>query len=188
VLLRSWLHSPELLCQLSYRSTRCSARDSNPRPVDYESITGTVPARSREVRRGHEVRSGRGVEPQRRARSRNRSLQITEPLSARDIFLWEQACQGSNPDQRGWSSPCFRLHHRPLNRYARLESNQRPLPSQSSALSSELRASGRSLRQESNPHLGRTKGACLPLTLRRRSGDGRARTCSSSVQARCSSR
>ncbi len=26
----------------------------------------------------------------------------------------------------------------------------------------------RSLRQESNPHLGRTKGACLPLTLRRR--------------------
>jgi hypothetical protein len=25
-----------------------------------------------------------------------------------------------------------------------------------------------SLRQESNPHLGRTKGACLPLTLRRR--------------------
>ena len=27
---------------------------------------------------------------------------------------------------------------------------------------------GKSLRQESNPHLGRTKGACLPLTLRRR--------------------
>jgi hypothetical protein len=26
---------------------------------------------------------------------------------------------------------------------------------------------GRSLRQDSNPHLGRTKGACLPLTLRR---------------------
>src|SRR4051812_25271329 len=26
----------------------------------------------------------------------------------------------------------------------------------------------RSLRQDSNPHLGRTKGACLPLTLRRR--------------------
>src|SRR5438874_4348741 len=34
----------------------------------------------------------------------------------------------------------------------------------------------RSLRQESNPHLGRTKGACLPLTLRRRDGDGRTRT------------
>ena len=27
---------------------------------------------------------------------------------------------------------------------------------------------GRSLRQDSNPHLGRTTGACLPLTLRRR--------------------
>ena len=35
------------------------------------------------------------------------------------------------------------------------------------ALPSELRPR-RSLRQESNPHLGRTKGACLPLTLRRR--------------------
>jgi hypothetical protein len=50
----------------------CSGRDSNPRPVE-ESITGTVPARSREVRRGHEVRSGRGVEPQRRT--------IVQPLS-----------------------------------------------------------------------------------------------------------
>ena len=34
-------------------------------------------------------------------------------------------------------------------------------------LSTELRAFCRSLRQESNPHLGRTKGACLPFTLRR---------------------
>jgi hypothetical protein len=45
----------------------------------------------------------------------------------------------------------------------------------------------RSLRQESNPHLGRTKGACLPLTLRRlegADGDGGSRTRSSSVQAR----
>ena len=35
-----------------------------------------------------------------------------------------------------------------------------------------------SLRQELNPHLGRTKGACLPLTLRRRDvyGDGGSRT------------
>ena len=32
----------------------------------------------------------------------------------------------------------------------------------------------KSLRQESNPHLGRTKGACLPLTLRRRAGGGPA--------------
>jgi hypothetical protein len=34
---------------------------------------------------------------------------------------------------------------------------------------------------------GRTKGTCLPLTLRRRGGDGRTRTCFRSVQARCSS-
>jgi ketosteroid isomerase-like protein len=51
--------------------------------------------------------------------------------------------------------------------HARLESNQRLLPSQDSALSTELRACAESLRQESNPHLNRTKGACLPLTLRR---------------------
>src|SRR5436190_18926834 len=42
----------------------------------------------------------------------------------------------------------------------------------------------KSPRQESNPHLGRTKGACLPLTLRRQSGDGGSRTHSSSVQTR----
>ena len=130
------------------------------------------PARSREVRRGHEMRSGRGVEPQRRTVC-NRSLQITEPLRPATILLLEQACQGSNPDQRGWSSPCSRLHHRPRQSgrpgsngsprsgapvlfplsyvrewYARLDSNQRPLPSQDSALSAELRAyegaSGRS--------------------------------------------
>jgi hypothetical protein len=45
-------------------------------------------------------------------------------------------------------------------------------------------AFARSLRQDSNPHLGRTKGACLPLTLRRQGGDGGSRTRSSSVQAR----
>jgi hypothetical protein len=70
--------------------------------------------------------------------------------------------------------------------YARLDSNQRPLPSQGSTLPLSY---GRveSLRQESNPHLGRTKGACLPLTLRRLDGDGRSRTRSSSLQARRSS-
>ena len=52
--------------------------------------------------------------------------------------------------------------------HARLESNQRPLPSQGRTLSAELRARReQSLRQDSKPHLGRTKGACLPLTLRR---------------------
>jgi hypothetical protein len=65
-----------------------------------------------------------------------------------------------------WRSGALPSELRPHG-YARLDSNQRVLPSQSSALSTELRAS-KSLRQESNPHLGRTKGACLPLTLRRR--------------------
>ena len=48
----------------------------------------------------------------------------------------------------------------------------------------------KSLRQELNPHLGRTKGACLPLTLRRRNRNtvetvGFEPT-SPSLQARCS--
>ena len=56
-----------------------------------------------------------------------------------------------------------------------------------SAVAGQRRSQGRrSLRQELNPHLGRTKGACLPLTLRRLDGDGGSRTRSSSLQARCS--
>jgi hypothetical protein len=104
----------------------------------------------------------------------------------------EQARQDSNPDRRGWSSPCFAVTPRacgcgrpgsngslrdgvpvlfPLSyvrrRYARLESNQRPLPSHGSALRPLSYGRGRSLRQESNLHLGRTTGVCWPLTLRR---------------------
>jgi hypothetical protein len=84
------------------------------------------------------------------------------------------------------------LHHGPRERTTRIE--RAPPEWRSGALPAELRppnstpgwsrTSGRcrrraalsplsygrrkSLRQESNPHLGRTKGACLPLTLRRR--------------------
>jgi hypothetical protein len=109
-----------------------------------------------------------------------RSHQITEPLRPATI-VQQQARQDSNPDRRGWSSPCSRLHHRPTKRTTRIE---RVSPEwRSGALPSELRPR-RSLRQDSNPHLGRTKGACLPLTLRRRSGDGGSRTRSSSLQAR----
>ena len=42
----------------------------------------------------------------------------------------------------------------------------------------------KSLRQESNPHLGRTKGACLPLTLRRQMETAGIEPTSCSVQAR----
>jgi hypothetical protein len=82
---------------------------------------------------------------------------------------------------------------------SRSDSNQRPPPSQDGALSAELTgvrlslrlsqlwpASRRptppagsqpnvlreSLRQDSNPHPGRTKGVCLPLTLRRQCAAG----------------
>ena len=84
---------------------------------------------------------------------------------------------GSNGPRRGGSPVLFRLSYVREMRceHARLESNQRPLPSRGSALSTELRAWGRSLRQDSNPHLGRTTGACLPLTLRRRTVKWRCR-------------
>jgi hypothetical protein len=150
----------------------------------------------------------------------------------------EQVREDSNPDRRGWSSPCFRYTTDLRERTTRIE---RASPSwQPGALPLELRphaasatraipgSRGRlfscsvaadagsagvgrngirrpetraksswrgeaapdfdrlSLRQESNPHFGRTKGACLPLTLRRRDGDAGSRTRSSSVQARCS--
>jgi hypothetical protein len=44
-----------------------------------------------------------------------------------------QIRQDSNPDRRGWSSLCFRLHHGP-SRCARLESNQQPPHSHRGAL------------------------------------------------------
>ena len=82
------------------------------------------------------------------------------------------------------------LHHKPVKRTTRVErasAGWRPaaLPAELHPRESTLgwsRTSGhchrkaalcplsyerRSPRQESNPHLGRTKGACLPLTLRR---------------------
>ena len=59
------------------------------------------------------------------------------------------------------------LHELRPREYARLESNQRPLPSHGSALCPLSYGRERSLRQESNLRLGRTKGACWPLTLRR---------------------
>jgi hypothetical protein len=150
-LLRSWEHGPDTALPTELPEHECSGRDSNPRPVD-ESITGTVPARNRRnvavVKRGRRAESNRNgtectLSPDNRA------------APARD-GLGQQARQDSNPDRRGWSSPCSRY-------------------------TTDLR----SLRQESNPHLGRTKGACLPLTLGG-DGDGGSRTRSSSVQTRCS--
>ena len=116
-----------------------------------------------------------------------------------------QTRQDSNPGLRGWSSPCSRVHHGCAKRTTRVE---RASPEwRSGALPTELRPHSppgwirtgvfclrraalfhcatsvqRSLRQESNPHLGLTTGACLPLTLRRRNGhatwsDQRSQNC-----------
>src|SRR6185437_11975350 len=100
-------------------------------------------------------------------------------------LLMEQTRQDSNPGLRGWSSPCCRYTTGLWIEHARLESNQRPLPSHGSALCPLSYGRVRSPRQESNLHLGLTTGVCWPLTLRRPgSGDGGSRTRSSSVRAR----
>ena len=122
------------------------------------------PARSREVRRGREMRSGRGVEPQRRTNVQplspdNRAAPARDdlvvetgppglepgparlelavlPLTPRAYR--ESGRPGSNGPLRGGAPVLFLLSY--VRVHARLESNQRPLPSQSSALSTELRA------------------------------------------------
>lgn len=66
----------------------------------------------------------------------------------------------------GWRPSALPAELRPPV-YARLESNQRPLPSHDSALYPLSYGRVRSLRQELNLHLGLTKGVCWPLTLRR---------------------
>ena len=121
---------------------------------------GTSSARSRGCHRG------RGAQPAPRRDSadgdRTRLHQITGRSGPRREI--EQARQDSHPDPRGWSSRCscyttslwsgrpgsngplrrgapvlFRLSYIRV-RHARLGSNQRPLASQTSALSAELRA------------------------------------------------
>ena len=154
------------------------------------------PARSRVSRRGRGMRTA----PRRRTARpvAGRLHQITEPLRPATIEAVRTNPPGFEPGPARLELVVLPLHHRPSKRTtrieraspewrsgalpselrpqsnARLDSNQRPPPSQNGALSAELRACRRSLRQESNPHLGRTKGACLPLTLRRRGG---RRTC-----------
>ena len=97
-----------------------------------------------------------------------RDNRATPARDDRSRFGKRRVRQDSNPDRRGWSSQCFALHHGPAEtkrttrierassgwrpgalpselrprEHARLESNQRLLPSQDSALSTELRACG----------------------------------------------
>jgi hypothetical protein len=63
-------------------------------------------------RRGHGMQSDARI---RTARPEGRlPHEITEPLRPATIRVVQQARQGSNPDPRGWSSRCCRLHHRPV--------------------------------------------------------------------------
>jgi hypothetical protein len=120
LLLRPCWHGPD--CSTTELPEHGSSeRDSNPRPFDWESITGPVPAHSRSFvavvvcdRVAESNRNGQ-------ARAWDRPYQeITEPLRPATI-CFKQVRQGSNPDQRGWSSPCYRLHHGPVKRTTRIE-------------------------------------------------------------------
>jgi hypothetical protein len=77
------------------------------------------------------------------------------PPDSRLIFV-RQARQGSNPDQRGWSSPCFRYTTDP-EPPAGIEPTLRPY-----------------------------EGRVLAVDTTEADGDGGSRTRSSSLQARCS--
>src|SRR6266550_4814497 len=121
---------------------------------------GNVAGPQQRFCRGRGMRSGADLNRSGAAGGSTPPYQITEPLRP----ATRQTRQDSNPDLRGWSSPCSRYttglrsgrpgSNGPLRagdpvlfrlsyirvKHARLESNQRPLPSQSSALSTELRA------------------------------------------------
>ena len=72
----------------------------------------------------------------------------------------EQARQGSNPDHRGWSSPCFRLHHGPGS--GRPGSNGSPRSGVRCPLSYV-----RDARLDSNRRLCRRRASALPLSYER---------------------
>ena len=120
--------------------------------------------------------------------------------------MQRQTRQDSNPDLRGWSSSCSlyttglrsgrpesngRLRSGgpvlfPLSyirvEHARLESNQRPLPSQDSARSAELRAHEEEPPAGVEPAPRPYDGRVLAVdTTEARSGDGRSRTDTSRV-------
>ena len=180
----------DLLSGLSYRSRQRSGQGSNLR-LD----NGSSPARSRRTNvavmacRPASLRRPRPAQgresntsafacqvtgPPRPATCREgkpaRTRTRTREVGARDASGYTTGSRsgrpGSNGRLRSGAPALFRPSYIRLE-HARLESNQRPLPSQSSALPLSYGRTRRSLRQESNPHLGLTTGACFPLTLRR---------------------
>ena len=92
-LLRSWLYSPELLCQLTYRSTRRSGPQQK-------------------VRRGREVQSECGVET---ARPRGPLYhRDNRAASARDDLVVEAGPPGLEPGPTRLELAVLPLHHRPM--------------------------------------------------------------------------
>jgi hypothetical protein len=98
--------------------------------------------------------------------------------------LAQQARQDSNPDRRGWSSPCCRLHHRPVKRTARIERASREWRSHALPLSYVRQEPPAGVEPTPRPYKGRVLAVD---TTEAESGDGGSRTRSSSVQTRCSS-
>jgi hypothetical protein len=125
--------------QLSYRSAKAPGgtrtRDLSMR-IDNRNRSGPqqmVSSRSWRADRIRTLPCGRESKPARRGL---RLYQITGPLRPATIFD-QQTRQDSNPDLRGWSSPCFLLHHGLSKRTARIE---RASPEwRSGALPAELR-------------------------------------------------
>lgn len=181
-----------------------SGRESNPRPVA-SSGDNRIRSGPQHVRCPFvavvECKRARGLEPQalrlstednpltpaRDSRpTRNRTR--TDEVGARHASRYTTGLSGRPASNRSLRSgaPTLSLTELRPREHARLESNQRPLPSQGSAhpLSyGRPRASGRS----------RTCAATVRRvrasvdTTEAESGDGGSRTRSSSVQARCSS-
>ena len=109
------------------------------------------------------------------ARGRTR----TDEVGARRAPVTPRACKADDPDRTGLPGVALRCSS--LLSYvrkwdARLDSNQRPPPSQSSALSTELRAHERASGRSRTRTSAVRRARALPLTLRRRGGDGRTRT------------
>jgi hypothetical protein len=92
---------------------RAAGRDADGRLVVSSGRPRGLPLRSR----GLEARLSAGLEHHDLGRAVRLLRTCRDPDEVQvhlvSSLCMEQACQGSNPDQRGWSSPCFRLHHRP---------------------------------------------------------------------------
>ena len=186
-LLRSWCVQTGTALPAELPEPERPGRDSNPRPVDPESITGSVPARSRRTSSrswgavGSRTRTarpgGRSTRDNRAAPARDDRQRAGPPgfepgparLELADARRYTTGLRsgrpGSNGPPRGGAPVLCRLSYVRVIRPAGVEPASSAVAEQRS--SAELRACEKSLRQESNPHLGRTKGACLPLTLRR---------------------